>query len=48
MAGKYSINNLTVFWQPTPVSLPGESISRTEEPGGLQPMGLHSPTPQSD
>ena len=26
-------------WQPTPVSLPGES-PRTEEPGGLQSMGL--------
>ena len=25
MAGKYAINNLTVFWQPTPVFLPGES-----------------------
>ena len=26
-------------WQPTPVFLPGES-PRTEEPGGLQSMGL--------
>ena len=26
-------------WQPTPVFLPGES-PRTEEPGGLQTMGL--------
>ena len=26
-------------WQPTPVFLPGES-SWTEEPGGLQSMGL--------
>ena len=27
-------------WQPTPVFLPGE-IPWTEEPGGLQSMGLH-------
>ena len=27
-------------WQPAPVSLPGES-PWTEEPGGLQSMGLH-------
>ena len=27
-------------WQPTPVFLPGES-PWTEEPGGLQSMGLH-------
>ena len=27
-------------WQPTPVFLPGESPG-TEEPGGLQSMGLH-------
>ena len=26
-------------WQPTPVLLPGES-PRTEQPGGLQSMGL--------
>ena len=26
-------------WQPTPVFLPGES-PRTEEPGGLQSIGL--------
>ena len=26
-------------WQPTPVFLPGESL-RTEEPGGLQSVGL--------
>jgi len=27
-------------WQPTPVFLPGR-IPWTEEPGGLQSMGLH-------
>jgi len=27
-------------WQPTPVFLPGKS-SWTEEPGGLQSIGLH-------
>ena len=26
-------------WQPPPVFLPGESITRTEEPGGLQSTG---------
>ena len=29
-------------WQPTPVFLPGES-PWTEEPGGLQSMGVASP-----
>ena len=29
-------------WQPTPVFLPGELIPWTEEPGGLQSMGLQS------
>ena len=28
-------------WQPSPVFLPGESLW-TEEPGGLQSIGLHS------
>ena len=27
-------------WQPTPVFLPGKKIPWTEEPGGLQSMGL--------
>ena len=27
-------------WSSTPGSLPGESVPRTEEPGGLQPIGL--------
>ena len=30
-------------WQPTPVSLPGES-PRTEEPAGLQSMGVTNTT----
>ena len=34
-------------WRPTPELLPGES-SWTEEPGGLQPMGLQSQTRLSD
>ena len=34
-------------WQPTPVFLPGET-PRTEEPGGLQSMGLQSWTWLSD
>ena len=34
-------------WQPTPVFLPGESLW-TEEPGGLQSVGLQSLTRLSD
>ena len=32
-------------WQPTPVVLP-EGFPWTEEPGGLQSMGLQSDTPE--